>query len=228
MRRVHTADQGPAADAVGPFLGRNPAVTRELRPDPRLWRKKTETTMKTHVFASFLALSAGIALAAAPASAQATRPVNPNAAQATATGKAAPDASNFTATAAMSNQFEIESSQLAESKAKSPQVKSFARQMIKDHTKAGQKLMAVASKANVQVPSSTALDSAHQQQLSALNTSSDFDRDYVQAQLQAHQEAVALFKAYGTGGDNRDLKQFASKTLPDLEKHLRNVEKLAR
>jgi putative membrane protein len=157
-----------------------------------------------------------------------TPAVNPNAAQATASGAAAPDAANFTATAAMSNEFEIETSQMAEQKATSPQVKSFARKMIKDHTKAGQQLMSAAKKANVTVPENATLDSSHQQKMSSLQSSSNFDRDYVQAQLQAHQEAVALFQAYSRSGDNKTLKQFASKTLPTLQTHLRDVEKLAR
>ena len=166
------------------------------------------------------------ALAATPVLAQATNPI---AAQGTARGNASPDAANFVATATASNNFEIQSSKAVEDKAKNAEVKSFARMMISDHTKAGKEIMEVAKKANLTVPpDTTSLDQPHQQMMSSITSASDMDKAYVQAQLQAHQEAVALFRAYASGGDNPSLKQFASKTLPTLEKHLREVEKLSK
>ena len=101
--------------------------------------------------------------------------------------------------------------------------------MIADHTKAGKEMMEVAKKANLTVPpDTTSLDAASPADATSITSASDMDKAYVQAQLQAHQEAVALFRAYSSGGDNPSLKQFASKTLPTLEKHLREVEKLSR
>jgi len=168
-----------------------------------------------------------VALAATPVLAQ--QATNPNAAQGTARGNASPDAANFVATATASNNFEIQSSKAVEGKARSADVKEFARMMIADHTKAGTEMMEVAKKANLTVPGdTTTLDPPHKQMLDSITSASDMDKAYVQAQLQAHQEAVALFRAYSSNGDNPALKQFASKTLPTLEKHLREVEKLSK
>jgi hypothetical protein len=44
----------------------------------------------------------------------------------------------------------------------------------------------------------------------------EFDRAYDQMQLQAHEEAVALFSDYARNGDNTDLKTWAAQTLPHL------------
>ncbi len=175
--------------------------------------------------ASFALVAA--AILATPALAQ--QATNPNAAQGTAKGNASPDAANFVATAAASNNFEIESSKAVESKGKSAEVKAFARKMIADHTKAGKEMMEQAKKANLTVPGdTTSLDQPHKQMLDSITSASDMDKAYVQAQLQAHQEAVALFRAYASNGDNPTLKQFATKTLPTLEAHLRDVEKMSK
>src|SRR6478672_8096454 len=45
-------------------------------------------------------------------------------------------------------------------------------------------------------------------------------------QVDAHQEAVDLFKKYASSGDNADVKQFAEKTLPTIEHHLDEAKKL--
>jgi putative membrane protein len=37
---------------------------------------------------------------------------------------------------------------------------------------------------------------------------------------------VSLFERYGKGGDNPDLKDWASKTLPDLQGHLKMAQDL--
>jgi putative membrane protein len=44
--------------------------------------------------------------------------------------------------------------------------------------------------------------------------------------VSAHKDAVSLFERYGKGGDNPDLKAWASKTLPDLQGHLKMAQDL--
>lgn len=53
-----------------------------------------------------------------------------------------------------------------------------------------------------------------------------FDRSYVSAQLNAHKEAVSLFRSYSQNGSAK-LKDFAQKTLPTLEHHLSMVQDLS-
>ena len=50
-------------------------------------------------------------------------------------------------------------------------------------------------------------------------------RDYFVAF--AHEEGIALFKAYSENGDNDQLKAFAQKGLPVLQKHLEMAQKIA-
>jgi putative membrane protein len=183
--------------------------------------------MKTQIA---LALLAGIALAPLPAAAQDASATGSSAQQ---SGTVAPggvnavDTETFVTKVPSSNQFEIESSKLALQKASDDQVKQFAQMMIDDHTKAGEKFMEVVKTAGF-TPPGTALEERHQQMLETLSgQDQNFDQAYIQAQLQAHNEAVSLFSAYAESGDNEPLKSFATETLPTLKQHLAEVEQLA-
>jgi putative membrane protein len=57
-------------------------------------------------------------------------------------------------------------------------------------------------------------------------TAQDFDKTYAKQQVDAHQEAVDLFKKYAAKGDDQDVKQFAERTLPTIEHHLDEAKKL--
>ena len=131
----------------------------------------------------------------------------------------APTTKDFVQEAAVSDMFEIQSSKLASSKL-SGEEKSFADQMIADHTKTSSQLTQAAQAANVPLP--TGLDSAHQKMLDTLSSESGdtFRRDYFSDQVSAHKDAVSLFQRYGDKGDNANLKSWAATTLPALQHHL--------
>ncbi|MET0409537.1 MAG: DUF4142 domain-containing protein [Hyphomicrobium sp.] len=129
---------------------------------------------------------------------------------------------------AVSNKFEIDTSELALKYGKSSDVKSFAQQMIDDHTKAGQNFKASLTEAGIEAPKD-ALDVAHTAKYAKLRlftTESGFDAAYIDAQVQAHKDAVGLFKQYTANGPTPAVKSFAEKTLPTLEHHLMMVEEL--
>lgn len=145
-----------------------------------------------------------------------------------ATGPTAMAPAQFVQTAAVANMFEIQSSRLALERAQTPAVKQFAQEMIKDHTDAATKLKAAARKASADIQVPTALDQEHKQKLDELTQQkgSQFEQGYINAQVQAHDQAVVLFTAYSTGGTQPDLKAFAMETLPTLQHHQAEVNKL--
>jgi putative membrane protein len=148
-------------------------------------------------------------------------------APATATPVSVTDPAEFGAMASIANLFELESSTLAKERAIGEEVKAFADQMIADHTKAAQD-MAPAAEAEGVTPA-TELDDRHQQILDDLAglEGEEFDAAYIQAQTQAHDEAVALFEGYSTNGADGPLKEFATATLPTLKQHQEHVHGLA-
>jgi putative membrane protein len=52
----------------------------------------------------------------------------------------------------------------------------------------------------------------------------DFDTLYLDMQVQAHLEAIALFRTYAGSGDDQTVVGFAKETLPSLETHLSHVK----
>lgn len=135
----------------------------------------------------------------------------------------------FIEKAAVSNQFEIESSRLALEKSQNPEVKKFAQMMVDDHTKAGAQMKAAVAESGLTAPEiPVSLDKEHNETVAELRGKSgkDFDEEYLDEQKDAHDDAVALFRDYAKDGDNTTLQQFAAETLPTLEAHLEHVKKL--
>jgi putative membrane protein len=137
-----------------------------------------------------------------------------------------PSTPDFVKEVAISDMFEIESSKLAAERADGP-TKTFASQMVKDHTKTSTELKSeAAGLSNASIP--TALDSPHQSKLDKLKglNGADFTKSYHDVQVSAHKDAVSLFERYAKGGDNEKLKAWAAKTLPDLRHHLEMAQAL--
>ena len=145
------------------------------------------------------------------------------------TGAAQPAAAqDFVNKVAISDMFEIQSSQLALSKEPDRDTKPFAQRMVTDHQKTSSELKPLVEGGKVQATLPTAMDFDHQDMLDQLKGKSgkDFDQSYDQIQVKAHQDAVALFEAYAKTGDDAELKKWAAKTLPHLKQHLTMAQKL--
>ena len=138
-----------------------------------------------------------------------------------------PSTADFVKEVAISDMFEIESSKLAQDKGSAAE-KSFASQMVTDHTKTSTELKGLVSSGKVKAELPAALDSSHQSKLDKLKGESgkDFSSDFDSMQVSAHKDAVSLFERYAKSGDNADLKNWAGKTLPALKHHLEMAQSL--
>lgn len=127
---------------------------------------------------------------------------------------------DFLERAAESGHTEIAGSKLAQQKARSADVKAFAEQMIADHTKVAQELAALAKSKGYTPPTEPSLiDKAKLKTLEMRDEG--FDKAYAdEIGVQAHQDAVDLFKQAAEQAKDADVKAFAVKTLPALEQHL--------
>ena len=130
------------------------------------------------------------------------------------------DDNKFLKDAAIGGMIEVELGKIAVQKASSDAVKQFAQKMVDDHTKANEALKQVASRANINVPD--ALDSKHQSRVDKLSklSGTEFDRAYIKDQLKDHQQDVKEFQNEAENGNQEEVKNFASKTLPTLQEHL--------
>ncbi len=139
-----------------------------------------------------------------------------------------PTTQDFVTEAAISDMFEIQSSELATTKSSDAATKAFAEHMIKDHTKTTGDLTTFVSSGKVNATLPNKMDSSHQSKIDKLKSLSgdDFTKQYHSDQDSGHKDAVSLFKRYSDGGDNPDLKAWAAKTLPTLQTHLDEAKAL--
>ena len=132
----------------------------------------------------------------------------------------APKTADFIKEAAMSDMLEIDSAKLAEQKGNAAE-KTFAAQMIADHTKTSAELKGMVS-GDLKAAIPTALDDSSRKKLDKLKNAKpeDFASQYDPMQVSAHKDAVSLFERYAKGGDHPKLKDWAGQTLPTLQHHL--------
>ncbi len=143
-------------------------------------------------------------------------------------GKLSAQDRRFVETAGEAGAAEVEMAKVAMERADSSDVKNFASRMASDHQKAGDDLDKIASNKGVTVDDRmSAKDQAELDRLRKLQGAS-FDREYVKSQLAAHKAAVALFDKESKRGNDGELKQFATSTLPTLHDHLQLVQQLAK
>jgi putative membrane protein len=125
----------------------------------------------------------------------------------------------FAKQAAMGGLAEVQLSQLAMQKAHSTDVKQFARKMVEDHSKANMELQRIAEKQKLTLPEK--LDGERQETYDKLAKMSgpEFDRAYMKAMTQDHDATVTRFKNESLYGQDPELKSFAMRTLPIIERH---------
>jgi putative membrane protein len=137
-----------------------------------------------------------------------------------------PTTADFVKEAAMSDMTEVAAAKLGLERGNA-QEKTFATQMITDHTKTSEELKSMApADAKAAIP--TALDSSSQGNIDKLKNAKpdDFSSDFDSMQVSAHKDAVSLFERYAKGGDDPKLKDWAGKTLPALHHHLDMAQNL--
>ena len=143
---------------------------------------------------------------------------------ATATNAAAtamdPADSDFMMKAAQGGLAEVDMGYMASSKATNPDVKKFGDRMVTDHSKANDELKQLAATKGVTLP--TAVSDEEKKDMDAMSAKSgkDFDKGYIDDMVQDHEKDVAEFEKASKEAKDADLKAWAAKTLPTLQKHL--------
>lgn len=132
----------------------------------------------------------------------------------------------FVSDAAEMNAAEVGLSRLAERRATAANVKTFAAELQRDHTAAGNELKALAGRKQWALPE--AMDALHAQALQALDRaqSAEFDRAYVDAMVASHEKALASFRLAAASATDAELKSWVAKQIPALERHLAHARQL--
>lgn len=137
-------------------------------------------------------------------------------------------APGYIATAGSSDQFEIQSGQLAMQMSQNPAVRNFANMLVADHSRSTQTVVAAAQSAGGSAPP-PALMPQHRamlDQLRAAGGGPNFDMTFKQIQTGAHQEALQLHQNYAASGDVPSLRAVAGRIVPVVQMHLNHVQML--
>ena len=135
----------------------------------------------------------------------------------------------FVRDVALKNMAEIQISRLAIEKTANPDIKSFAQRVIDDHSAAGDKLKSAVSGETFDWPAE--LDNKHKDTVDELaqERGAEFDRDYLKAMVESHQDLAAKLESRLDVQSLADWKTAAagrtrsSKAMPDPGKVLSDV-----
>ncbi|MHA4894592.1 DUF4142 domain-containing protein [Pedobacter sp. PWIIR3] len=138
----------------------------------------------------------------------------------------APDTTNaiqFIQEAGAAGMKEVELGKLAEQKATNQGVKAYGTMMVGDHTKANEELKTLAAKRNVTLGKSEETTTA----AASLNklSGTEFDKAYLKTMIDDHTKAIDLFEM-ATKSSDAEIKAYATKYLPTLKTHLKQVTAL--
>jgi len=127
---------------------------------------------------------------------------------------------NFWNEAAQIGMAEVMLSNLALQNSQNEAVKSFAQQMVTDHTAANEELKSLAAGKNVTLP--TDVNRKQKSAMSKLSgmTGPEFDKQFIKQMVSDHETAVKVFQRQADTGSDAEVKAFAVKTLPTLQGHL--------
>ena len=133
---------------------------------------------------------------------------------------------NFVTKAAQGNSAEIELGKIVAAKSKNPSVKQFAQMMVKDHTTALNELQELAQSRNLNFNDDLPEDAKMLQTKLSSDTGKQLDKDYMERMVEDHQKDVQEFTDKSQNAKDPDVKQWASKTLPVLQKHLEKAQQI--
>jgi putative membrane protein len=146
-----------------------------------------------------------------------------------ATGEAM-DASAILSQLAVANETEIQEAKTAASKASSPQVKRFANALAQQHQQNLQQGRALARQMKISLTAGTG--TASESQSAAMGemagkSGADFDRAFLEHQIQAHQQNIdKIQNTMLPAANDAQLKSYLQKTVTAMQGHLKQAQQL--
>jgi putative membrane protein len=126
----------------------------------------------------------------------------------------------------VANQGEVEYSQVGVDKATNPSVKQFAQMMVKDHGDMLTSVKNLSTKLNVTPAANDKvndLQKENQKDITDLNgktVGKDFDKEFMEEQVDMHQETLDLLNDLDSKTTNADLKAAIAEARPKVQAHL--------
>ena len=173
-------------------------------------------------------LTAASILVAAPLAAQTGLAPPPAVAELKASAAPADKDATYVFHARDSDRYEIASSRWALQRSRNREVRAFAQLMINHHTRSSAELARLHTRSGLGAPEPQSEPKAQMLQKLRDSSRTEFDRNYVQGQLGAHEEALDLHRTYAATGQNPVLREFARRAAALVQGHLTRTRSLPR
>jgi putative membrane protein len=119
---------------------------------------------------------------------------------------------------------EVQVAELAAQQAQSRDLREVAHHLGSDHEEANKELADIAHRNDVTAPNEPRPEDKETMERLKKLSGGEFDREYVQQQLEAHHKAIDLFSREASEGRNPEVRDYARKVLPKLKQHLSMLE----
>ena len=116
-----------------------------------------------------------------------------------------------------SNQKEIEMGKMAQKNGTSKEVKAFGTMLVKDHSAADKKVMALAKKEKIDLATATKPPSGDE--MAGMAKGADFDAKFAQDMLDDHKKDVAETTAARDSTNDDKLKKLLTEIVPTRQEH---------
>lgn len=127
--------------------------------------------------------------------------------------------SAFAIKAANGGMMEVELGRWAQTHSSNTKVKEFGAMMVADHSKANGDLKAIAAAKGILLPDTVDAETKMHMDAMMAKKGGAFDKAYVNMMVEDHEKDVAEFEKASKELPDVELKNFAARTLPVLQKH---------
>ena len=124
---------------------------------------------------------------------------------------------DFVVAAAQAGKQEIHDAGIAAARSRMDGVRKLAGMLLEDHRASNARLLALADAKAMRLPAAAP----------SPNPPASFsDTEFVAAQTQQHEEAIALYQSEAAHGADKEFRRFAAQALPVLQRHLQALRAL--
>ena len=136
--------------------------------------------------------------------------------------------SSFIKEAAQGGMMEVKLGQTAKDHAQNADVKNYGEMLVKDHSKANDKLSQLAAEKGVNLAKE--MEPKHTDMIKDMENKqgADFDRAFIEHAIKDHRKDISEFERASRNLNDSELKAFATETLPTLRHHLDEAERIAK
>ena len=123
---------------------------------------------------------------------------------------------------------EVAAGKTAQSKAQSPDVKSFAQKMVTDHGKMAEELTALAKKKDVSVPQDANMKDMAQMKLMERKSGAEFDQAFMEHMVKDHEQTLKDVQDIAAKVKDSELKAALQKATPKIKDHLELAQRISK